>query len=262
MIAKKQSTFQKFSNVIFAFFMRELKTRFGSTKYGYFWMLVEPLVHILLLSFIFSFLGRSISLNIPFPMFLLISMLPYFLFNHIVTKVMDTIQANKALMSYQPVKMIDPMIARLFIEVIMFITTLIISSLIFKYLGIYVLVDNLLFFLFMIFVLIIFSFSIGLLLAIGKEYFQDLSKIVSMILKPLYFVSGIFYTAEIIPANYREYALYNPILNFIEALRGAYFIELKDNYVNYEYIFLLTIVLFATSLVVYSKNKEIFKVVK
>jgi len=257
--ARKNNFFKSFSNVIFAFFMRELKTRFGSNKLGYFWMIFEPLMHILMLSFIFSFLGRQISINIEFPMFLFISITPYLLFNNIFKKVMETINANKSLMTYSPVKMIDPMIARLLIEIMISIFTFFFTSIIFYFLGIFIFVDNFLLFLFMFFTLIIFSFSFGLILAIGKEYFKDLNKLVSIILKPLYFLSGIFYTVDIIPANYREIALYNPILNFVEAIRSAYFKEFDDKYVEYNYILSLTLFLFTFSLILYIKNKDIFK---
>jgi len=262
MIRKKANSFTIFSNVIFAFFMRELKTRFGQKKYGYFWMFVEPLFHILILSFIFSGLGRTVSLNISFPMFLLLGLLPYFLFNNISNKVMDAVSANRGLLAYSPVKIIDPIIARVLLEVMISTLTFITVSLVFIMADFFYPPEDILKFVLMIFVLVIFSFSLGLIFAIIKEYYEDFNKVTSIILKPLYYTSGIFYTAEMIPTTYREYFLYNPILVFIEAMRAFWFKEYTDKYVNYEYIFGLTLFLLALSLYMYKNNQEVFKVIK
>jgi len=165
-------------------------------------------------------------------------------------------------MSYSPVKIIDPMIARFLLEIMIFVLTFVAVSIIFILTGVFYPPDNLLLFMGDIFLLVIFSFSLGLIFAILIQYYEDFNKISSIILKPLYYISGIFYTADIIPPNYREIALYNPILNFTEALRSAWFKELHDNYVNYEYITVFTLFLLAFSLFLYEHNQDIFKVVK
>jgi len=41
-------------SVVFALFLRELKTRFGAYKFGYVWLLLEPMAHVIVLSLIFS----------------------------------------------------------------------------------------------------------------------------------------------------------------------------------------------------------------
>jgi len=262
MVRKKTNSFTIFSNVIFAFFMRELKTRFGQSKHGYFWMFVEPLFHILILSFIFSALGKTISLNISFPIFLLFGLLPYFLFNNIVNKTMDAVSSNRGLLAYSPVKIIDPIIARVLLEVMVSTITFLAALVVFVPANFYYPPDKLLGFIGVVVVLIIFSFSLGLIFAIIKEYFPDFNKVSAIVLKPMYYVSGIFYTADMIPATYRDYFLYNPILLFIESMRSFWFKEYNDKYVSYEYLFGLTLFLLALSLYMYRNNQEIFKVIK
>jgi len=41
--------------------------------------------------------------------------------------------------------------------------------------------------------------------------------------RPLFFTSGIFFTAEMIPSEIRQYLLYNPLLHMIEIVRSAFF---------------------------------------
>lgn len=259
---QKYSAFSMFKNVIFAFFMRELKTRFGKNKMGYVWMVIEPLSHIIILSTIFSLVGRTVSPDIPFAMILLLGLLPYFLFKDIVSKTTEAISSNIGLMMYAPVKMIDPMISRLMIELMVFFLTFFSTAFVFFILEIFILPDNFLVFLGLLLELVLFAFALGMIFAVIKEYYQDFGKIIKMIFAPLYFLSGIFYTAEIIPVQYREYILWNPIFNWIEAFRGAYFYSLDDRHVSYTYIHTLTLLTLFIGFIVYEKNKEIFKVVK
>jgi len=259
MITKK-SNFQNFQNVLFAFFMRELKTRFGTSKNGYLWMLAEPIFHILLLSTIFYELGKTISINISFPMFLIIGLLPYFLFNNIVNKIIVSIEANKGLMAYSPVEYIDPIIARTLLEVFLFMITFLIVNFIFVMIGIFEPPQNTLLFFSLIFGIIIFAFGFGLISVIIKEYWTNFNKILVIFMRPLYYISGIFFTANIIPSQYRDYFLYNPLFQYIEALRASWFRDFNDQYVNYYYIFGTSIVFLAISLLVYQLNKERIKI--
>ena len=47
-------------SVIYAFFARELKTRFGDYQLGYVWALLEPVAHLLILLAIFGAAGTKL----------------------------------------------------------------------------------------------------------------------------------------------------------------------------------------------------------
>ena len=57
--------------VFLALFIRELKTRFGKYRLGFFWAMIEPIVHILVLTILFSLLrDRGDFLEFHSPCFL------------------------------------------------------------------------------------------------------------------------------------------------------------------------------------------------
>ena len=105
------------NKVIFAFILRELKTKYGTESFGYLWMFMEPLIHISILSIVFGFAGRVIGGGIQFPIFVMIGILPWLLFNNIVKQGMVAIESNRALLIYPPVNLIDPFIARVLVEI-------------------------------------------------------------------------------------------------------------------------------------------------
>ena len=97
-------------NVIRALFFRELKTRFGKNRHlGYFWVIGEPLMQILVITTLVTLIREHIS-NLIIPgqtpvfMFLACGIIPFFMFRNIVTQLMGGIAGNLSLFFYKPVR--------------------------------------------------------------------------------------------------------------------------------------------------------------
>ncbi|HDR2511236.1 TPA: ABC transporter permease, partial [Enterobacter roggenkampii] len=50
-----------------ALFLREIKTRFGKYRLGYFWAILEPAAHLLVLLAIFGYIKNRTMPDISFP---------------------------------------------------------------------------------------------------------------------------------------------------------------------------------------------------
>ena len=81
----QQSSWQIQKSVVFALFIRELKTRFGRFKLGYVWAIVEPFFAILALCLIRVAMGSGKISGLEFPIFFASGMLIYKLFGNIGT---------------------------------------------------------------------------------------------------------------------------------------------------------------------------------
>lgn len=239
------------NKVIYAFILREFKTRFGAQKMGYLWMFLEPLLHVVILSIVFGFAGRVMGGGIPYPIFVILGILPWLMFNNIISKGMSAVAGNRALLIYPPVKLIDPFLSRVLVEVIIttMVGTLIFLALPFlssqniinfemnfKNLGLFV-------FYYMFFIL--FSASLSLVFLVLSEINESIKKVIAMITRPLYFLSGVFYSVNIVPMEYQWIFHYNPISNFLEAMRDNFFKSYSTTHYDLSYIFIVTtIVLF------------------
>jgi lipopolysaccharide transport system permease protein len=67
---------------------------------------------------------------------------------------------------------------------------------------------------------LLFIMAIGYILAAITPYFPDLSIIVSLVLRAMFFLSGIFYDPQRIPEEYLTLFFMNPMARFINDYRG------------------------------------------
>ncbi|MDR2099906.1 MAG: ABC transporter permease [Campylobacteraceae bacterium] len=221
---KRISPFRQFISVIFALFLREIKTRFGGRRFGVFWTFVEPAVHLVIMLFVFSFLRARMMPQVPFELFLLTGIVPFFLFRHIATGLMSSISANKALFAYAPVKPIDTYITRTILESVIYTVVFAVILFVFGFWGGFdVSVTNPFGAAALYFLLILFGFSFGIIASIASTIFPSVKILMNIILLPLYFLSAIMYPLWIVPAQYIEYLKFNPILHLLELFKANFF---------------------------------------
>ena len=204
-----------------ALFLRELQTRFGQYRLGYLWIFLEPALHIGFMLILFGTIRQKIIPGMDFELFLLNGILPFFMFRKISAQALGAVQANKGLFSYRPVKPIDALLARSGLELFLHFTAYVLFSLIllwFGYSASGAAIPQLLGYWLLLFLLTV---SIGLVLLVVGSISPEINKFVSPIFFILYLLSGILYTIHIIPVEYQQYLLWNPLLHIFESMRHA-----------------------------------------
>ena len=204
-----------------ALFLRELQTRFGEYRLGYLWILIEPIFSIGIMLLLFGALMQRTLPNIPFIVFLLNGMVPFFMFRSGIGQALGAAQANKGLFSYRPVKPIDALIARNLLELFLGFSTYIFFSAVFLWIGYEISFDQIPTLLFYWLLLFVFMLSFSLIFMVLGDFSKELNKFVSVLFLILYFLSAIIYPIQIIPAQYREYLLYNPLIHIFEPMRHS-----------------------------------------
>jgi len=243
-------------SVVFALFIRELKTRFGSYKLSYVWMLVEPMVHMTVLSYIMSQFGGHPISGIDFPVFLITGLLPFFLFRNISLHVMDGVDANRALFSFKQVKPIDTFIARTLLE--SFLTAIILALLLIgmKLLGFQVAIRDPFLYVSLYGVMILMGLGLGMLFCVIAHYINEAKIVIRIAFLPLYFMSGVIFPISSLPPDYRAVLVWNPVLQGVELMRAAFF----DNYhpvtgINHQYVIMFTLMVLFFGLAWYRRKR-------
>ena len=80
--------------------------------------------------------------------------------------------------------------------------------------------------------MVLLGFGLGLVLgalSIRYEFIQSISQ--SLLGRPLFFTSGLFFSASMLPPAVREIALYNPLLHCIELIRASMFESFDSRYI-------------------------------
>lgn len=252
----KRNSFKIFLAVQNALILRELNMRFSSGRLGLFWTFFEPFMQIMFFVLIKLFFFASSDSGLDFAVFLALNFIAFNMFKNIVTKSMNSFQANSALFIYKQVKPLDTIIARSIIEI--FITGIIL--LMFLAFGYYFEFDMYVKDLTMVFLgflfLMLFSFSFALLIALMNVYTDSISKVIGFLITALMFLSAVFYSIEMLPNEFQELLLYNPLTHFIEMIHGYYFLALDDSFVDYGYMTFWTFSMLYVSLWWYIKIEK------
>lgn len=222
--------------VIAALMVREMGTRFGRSTGGYLWAVAEPLGGILLLSVAFGLALRSPPLGTSFILFYATGMMPFTMFNALSRGVGGAIGANRGLLTYPVVGTLDAVLATAALNAL---TTCVVAGLL--YAGIIVMLDlhvNL------ALGRVAQAFGLAALLGLGVGtlncvlfgFFPTWKNVWSVLTRPLFIVSGIFFTFESVPQGFRDVIWWNPLVHVIGLTRAGFYGSYDPYYVSYPYV--------------------------
>jgi len=254
-LIKKRGHLEVFTSVLYALFLREVNVRFSAGTLGYFWVIFEPLTQIAIFVVVKLALFGSNS-NFDYALFITVGFIAFNLFRHIVDRSMSAFNSNRGLYAYKQVKPIDGLIARVLVEILISAVITSIFILIGLYLGRDMDVENLGLLIFAFLWLIVFSFGIGLFVAVIGVFFDSFLKVVKLILSPLMFISAIFYPMQNLPQTLQDIIYFNPLAHFIEMVHDNFFIELNGDFIDYSYMLFWTLIPLYLGLFFYRKLEK------
>lgn len=218
---KPRGGFSVMRAAIRALLLRELQTRFGQYRLGYLWIFLEPLLTLGVMFFLFATIRERIVSGIEFEIFLVNGMIPFFMFRTGVTQAMSAVQSNRGLFTYKPVKPVDAVIARNLLEFLLKFIAYVAFSAAFIWFGYHVSFDQIPQLICYWGLLFVFMLGMSLIFMIIASVSNEIQKIISVFFLVIYLLSGILYPISIIPIQYREYLLWNPLIHIFELMRHA-----------------------------------------
>lgn len=210
--------------VVYALVLREVQARIGSHRLGLFWMLFEPMAHIGVLMFVFTYIRLRSIPGMEFPVFLLTGLVPFFMMRNIALGLMGAVDANRALFVYKQITPFDTFIARLIVNfVLMSCVYAILMFVLGFWFGYDVSIDQPIYWMTAIFVGIVFSFGLGLIFCVVVEAIPESATIFRLMFLPLYFLSGVIIPSWMLNQRVVEWALWNPYLHVMDSIRVGVF---------------------------------------
>lgn len=206
---------------VMALFLREIRTRFGKYQLGYAWALIEPVATVAVLLLVFTALRAPGYPGIAFPVFLAAGVVTNSLFVEISNRSIKAMEANSALFNYRPIRPIDTVIARAMLELVLHVAVFAALAVLYVVFGGELVIDDLPMLLVVFILMAMFSCGVGVLFMLVTDAYSDAEKVLPLITRPLFFISGVFFSVQSIPREYWPLLLWNPILHAIELVRGA-----------------------------------------
>jgi capsular polysaccharide transport system permease protein len=249
---KLRSPLQIKKSVIFALVLREARARFGERRMGAAWTLLEPICHLLIFSVLFSLIRGKTIAGIDFPVFVLVGMAPFLLFRNTALRLMDSPKQNRPLFAYKQIKPLDTFIARVLVESCIAATVYLIIVFGFAWYGFDMSIKAPIEWLLTIILGLLFSFGLGMLLALIAHAIPGSNTFIRMIFFPLYFISGVLIPASYLPHAMLPLLLLNPFLHLMELIRAEifpYYVPVDG--VSLQYVIVTTLILLFVSLGTY-----------
>lgn len=208
-------------DVIYALLLREIGAQFGRSRVGALWVLVEPVAHLVFPILMFGFIRQRVVPGAEYPVFLVYGFMPFLLFKSICLQTMEGTRANRGLLSYRQVLLMDVFVAKALascaVQAIVFAVVLTGLAM----LGFDVLPVRPIELGGALILTVVLAFGLGLLFAALTSFVPDARSIIRVLFMPLYFVSGILFPISRFPDDWVQWLAINPILHLVEATRWA-----------------------------------------
>ncbi len=199
---------------------REIKARYKQSFLGYFWIILNPLFQMIILSFVFSIILRARPVGVPFPVFLYAGFLPWTLFSESVIASMGVFPGNASLLKkiYFPreVFVLSKLFSKIFdfaLASLVFILLMLWFHLPFQITSVAVIAIFLIQF--------IFTLGLSLMLSAFNLFYRDIQYLFNLILRVWFYLTPIVYPMEIFPEKYRWFFKVNPLAVFVTSYRDC-----------------------------------------
>lgn len=220
--ANKRSDLDVYAHVIHALMLRDMRTRFGGSYWGYLLVVLWPVAHI------FVMVAIMVFRNMPSPMgdnpilFVATGAVPALVFQYTSREAMKAVLVNRPLTYYPQVKIFDLMLARFIVEAVKGFQGLIIVFVILLMLGVNPMPDDV--------AQAIGGYCAALLLGLGfgainigiMSFFPPWLFGYIFLTIIVYTTSGVFFLPHMLPTEIYEIMKWNPIVEIIEWVRLGY----------------------------------------
>ena len=213
---------------IVAVITRELGSRFVGDPLGYGWAYLTPLAWIAVIYAVFHILGRTSPVDADIGSFILSGIMPYLAFRYQVSSVLRAKTAYRSVMALPnvaPATIYAGIVSLEFYNVLIIYLALLFCN--FMLFGALHLANPL-----EVFWGFLLASGVGgalgyALVSVGGSG-SSLTRATAIILRPMFYLSAVFYTANELPRDWQAWLVWNPVLHAIELMRSGIFLDYES----------------------------------
>jgi ABC-type polysaccharide/polyol phosphate export permease len=211
---------RKYRWLIIELVKREIKAKYKQSILGYAWVILVPLVHLVVMTVVFSLFIRVPTGGIPYPVFLFVALVPWMFTTNAVAAATGSLLSNSQL------------ITKIYLPREIFPLSAVLSKLVDLFLSSIVLVIIMLYFkvsfpvtIFYIFLIFFFQFlltlGISFILSAINVFYRDVENMLGVFLMVWMYLTPVFYPPELIPAHLTPIFNLNPMMGIINSYRNV-----------------------------------------
>ena len=230
-------------------FLRETLDRFFGSRAAWAWLLIEPLIHLGLLSAYYSIRSSRTETGAPIIQWLLCGMLLFFLFRRTAVQVQHSVDSNRAFFAYRQVRPLDVAFIRGSVEAFaMGLISTIVAGLAILC-GFPLIPRDPLLIIGVVAAVWFLAEGYGMITAVIMRLIPESGHIFMLLMLPLYLLSGVIIPLQGFPPRYLEYLLYNPMAHAVELTRQGFFFPYQALDVSLSYLTIWSAALFLAGMI-------------
>jgi len=242
------------ARTVVALMLREISTTYGRSAGGYLWAIAEPVGGVALLTFVFSMTFMRPALGDNFAMFYATGLLPFTFYHDLSSRLSGAIRFSRPLLAYPTVSFSEALIARLILNVL---TNVTIYGIIFVGIdwlyqlhtpwSLPPLATSIL-------ITTVLAAGIGTLNCYLTMEFPIWERIWSILSRPMFLISGIFFTYEMMPPAAKAILWWNPLIHSVALTRDAAYGTYDASYASPLYVLTVGLVTLFFGLLLLSRH--------
>jgi len=243
------------------FLIRELavtdfKLRYNNSILGYLWSLLNPLLMFTVLYVVFSIFLRFDGIE-HYQLYLLLGILLWSYFSEATNNGMASMQYKSTLISKVNFSKWVIIVASNFTSLLTLILNLIVFSIFYLYADVSYSTTILLFPIIML-LLIIFTFSVSLILSSYYLKFKDLQHIWNVVLQIGFWLTPIIYPLAMVPEKVRFLLFMNPMARIIIDARNSIIYNQWPHLSNFLITIIILVIILFLGIAIFNKRSQKF----
>lgn len=218
-----KSQAESYLHVLHALMLRDMRTRFGASLWGYGVVVLWPCVHVFMLIAIYTFQKLAAPLGDDRALFFASGAVPVLVFQYISREVMKAVISNRPLTYYPQVKLFDVILARILVEIVTgFLALMVVISVLFC-IGSNPIPSNPFVAMCAYLSAIVLGIGIGTINVAIIGFFPGWILGYALLGIILYISSGVIFLPSYMPDKIYYWMKFNPVLQLAEWMRSAYY---------------------------------------
>ncbi|MGU3539427.1 ABC transporter permease [Methylobacterium sp. A54F] len=221
-IPPKRSAMDSYLGVLHALMLRDMRTRFGGSHFGYAIVVFWPVVHTFVLVAIYVFRKVPAPVGDSRALFFATGAVPALIFQYISREVMKAVISNRPLTYYPQVKLFDVVFARIVVEIVTGFLGLILVFLILIAIGVDPRPRDPIMAMGGYLAAILLGIGIGTINVGIISFFPGWMMGYMLFTIVLYITSGVMFLPNYLPDQIYYILKFNPVVQIIEWVRVGY----------------------------------------
>lgn len=202
--------------------IRDIRSRYKQSIIGYAWIIFNPLVQLLVFSFVFSVVFRFPTNGVPYSIFLFIGLLPWiYLQTSLSTSVLVLVDNANLLKKVSfPREVLPYSVVFSKLVDLLFASSLVVIFMLYYHVPLHL---TALYLIPLFFIQLTLVSGLALFLSVANLFYRDVQYVTNLVLLTWMYLTPIVYPLSLVPNQYIWIYKFNPMVGITEGYRSAVF---------------------------------------